>query len=271
MSTDTCLVHLVWAPLGSGALESFLAAYASHPAGLEHRLAILCNGFTGPADPRLAEIERALEGVEHELLMTPAPVLDLAAYRQASEQLDAARLCFLNSYSRPLADGWLAKLAAPLAEPGVGLTGSGGSFESAYSAAPFWLRPRRRRQFPPFPNAHLRTNGFMIDRSLLLELDWPALDSKVAAWAFESGRDSLARQVWARELQVLVVGADDVAYPRERWRESETFRSGEQRNLLVADNRTRQYEEADAELRGRLREMAWGAAEGGLAPSVSPR
>jgi hypothetical protein len=271
MSTPgLALVHLVWAPLGCGELEGFLAAYCDHPAGLEHRLAVLCNGFTGPADSRLADVQRALAGVEHELLLTPAPVLDLAAYRQASEQLDAARLCFLNSYSRPLADDWLAKLAGPLEDPAVALAGSGGSYESALSSAPFWLRPRRRRDFPPFPNPHLRTNGFMIERSLLLDLEWPPLESKLATWAFESGRSSISAQVWERGLEVVVVGADGVAYPRDRWRESATFRSGEQRNLLIADNRTGQYEDADPALRRRLEEMAWGTGETRRAPGADP-
>lgn len=264
------VVHLVWAPLGCGELEGFLAACSEHPAGLEHRLAVLCNGFVGPADARLAEVQRALAGVEHELLLTPAPVLDLAAYRQATEQLDVARLCFLNSYSRPRADGWLAKLVAPLEDPAVALTGSGGSYESALSSAPFWLRPRRRREFPPFPNPHLRTNGFTIERRLLLDLEWPRLESKVATWAFESGRSSISAQVWERGLHVRVVGADGVAYPRERWRASATFRSGEQRNLLIADNRTDQYENADPAMRLRLEEMAWGSADAQPAPGADP-
>jgi hypothetical protein len=260
-SADICVAHLVWAPLGPQVLADFLASYTRHPAAIEHRLAVICNGFSGPDDPRLKEVERALEGIAYERVITPRAVLDIEAYRQAALELKAGRLCFLNSYSRPLADGWLAKLAAPLEDPAIGLAGSGGSFESAFTAAPRWLRPFRRRLFPPFPNPHLRTNGFMIQRSLLLELRWPRPASKVSAWAFESGRASLARQVWERELEVVVVGADGCAYPRERWLESATFRSGGQRNLLIADNRTSQYEQADAKLRGRLELMAWGRVE----------
>jgi len=255
------VVHLVWAPLGCGELERFLAACAAHPPGREYRLVVVANGFSGPSDPRMAATLAALEGVEHELLATPSPVLDLAAYRHASELVDADLLCFVNSYSRPLADGWLSKLAAPLETREAGLTGTGGSLESAYTAAPIWLRPLRR-QFQPFPNPHLRTNGFMIERELLLDLRWPGLDSKVGAWAFESGRDSISQQIWHRDLAVLVVGADGVAYPPPRWRESATFRAGGQRNLLIADNRTAQYANADETFRRRLEQMAWGTAEG---------
>lgn len=261
MQTELCLIHLVWAPLGPGTLENFLLAYSEHQAGKEHRVAVILNGFGESGDTRLNVVERLLDGIEHERVIMPHPVSDLTAYRRAAEKIDARRLCFLNSYSRPLADGWLSMLAAPLARSDVGLTGTGGSCESAYSAAPFWLRRRRQRDFNPFPNPHLRTNGFMLDRELMLELDWSTDGSKAAAWALESGKRSISRQMWERGLDVLVVGRDGVSYPSERWRESATFRSGGQRNLLIADNRTLQYEQADAVLKCRLEEMAWGETQ----------
>lgn len=258
-ASDTSLVHLVWAPLGPQVLEGFVDAYRARQAGMAHRLVVIFNGFQQRSDP-LTRFERLLAGVEHESLVLSRATRDLTAYRAAALETDAARLCFLNSYSRPLVDGWLSLLAKPHERPEVGLTGIGGSFESAYSSAPFWLRRRRRAHFLPFPNPHLRSNGFMISRELLLGLHWPPTSSKAAAWALESGTNSISRQVWAHGLEVLVVGRDGVAYPPERWRESATFRSGEQRNLLIADNRTRQYEQAKPAFRRRLEEMAWGSA-----------
>jgi GT2 family glycosyltransferase len=252
------LVHLIWAPEGSENLEGFLSAYRSHAAGREHRLVALCNGFSGPDDPRMEAIRAALAGVEHELVMTPAPVQDLAAYLFCARQLNSELVCFLNSYSRPLVDRWLANLAGALDAEGIGMAGTGGSYESAYSAAPIWLRLRRRARFPAFPNPHLRTNGFILERELLLSLDAPGFGSKVDAWAFESGSRSISRQISERGLELVVVGADGIAYPQQRWRESATFRAGEQRNLLIADNRTEQYARADAGMRARLERMAWG-------------
>jgi hypothetical protein len=257
-TTDIAVIHLVWAPLGTSMLEEFLAAYDKNPAGMEHRLVVILNGFEGDSDPRRIEIDRLLERVEHEPIVMAEPVSDLGAYREAAVRLDARTLCFLNSYSRPLVGDWLSLLAAPMSRPDVGMTGTGGSYESAYSAAPFWLRRRRRRDFDLFPNPHLRTNGFMLDREMLLDLDWATPQSKAAAWALESGKRSISRQVQERGLQTLVVGRNGVAYPPERWRESATFRSDGQRNLLVADNRTSQYEVADSAMKRRLEEMAWG-------------
>ena len=236
---DVCVVHLVWAPLGPSALQRFVASYRARPAGAEHRLIVVWKGFgdSGPGADHLA----ALDGIAHEALHYDLPTLDLPAYGWCAETLDAAHLCFLNSESTVLADGWLGALLEPLRDPGVGATGATGSYESPRSIVPF-----RRRRWPAFPNPHLRTNAFALSRDLMRELRWPAVRTKPAAWELESGRDGFTRQVWGRGLQTLVVGRDGRPYAPAEWHRSATFRSGAQANLLVADNRTRQWDEADA-------------------------
>src|SRR3954471_13801822 len=103
------VVHLVWGPLGPEPLEAFIAAYRRRHAGAEHELVVLFNGV----EPEQHEPLRALlAGVEHTLVELDHPVLDLAAYFQAASRLQHERLCFVNSYSEPLVDGWLGMLAA---------------------------------------------------------------------------------------------------------------------------------------------------------------
>ncbi|HEY0022656.1 MAG TPA: hypothetical protein VGB24_07085 [Longimicrobium sp.] len=284
------VVHLVWAPLGTAELAGFLGAYRRHAAGVAHRLMVVYNGFSGGAD---REPFRALaRAVEHEELVMPAAVQDIPAYAAAARALDCEFLCFLNSYSRPLRAGWLAALHHHAARPEVGLAGGSGSWESHYSnlrahvlaparfarhAAGQWVRRRaaagvrtylaQRRElrcaravFHPFPNPHVRSNGFMLRRETMLGLRLGEVRSKMDALAFESGRGGMTRQVEAMGLQAVVVGATGEAYRPQEWHRSGTFRSGEQENLLVADNRTAQYAEADPELRALLRRMAWGGA-----------
>ena len=255
MTNDLCVVHLVWAPLGPMELVSFLESYGRHSAGAEHRLLVVFNGFSANQD--LTPWQHALEGVKHEELRLADPVLDLQAYRQAVDRVPAGRYFFLNSYSVILGDNWLVSLADGLSEPGVGIVGAAGSFESAYSAAPRPLRPFRR-DYDRFPNPHIRTSGFGMNRELLCSLDWPAPRRKQQALRLESGRHGISRQIRDRGLTMLVVGRDGVAYPPERWRQSATYRSGGQANLLIADNRTRQYEAASARRRLKLEQMTWG-------------
>lgn len=256
MTRPICVVHLIWAPLGTAPVERFAESYRDHPAGSDHRLVAILNGFDDGVDR--APWETALEGVEWEPLLTPAPMLDLAAYRFAAEHLDCDRICFLNSFTRLLADGWLTKLDRHLTQEGIGMVGAGGSYESLLSGAPLPLRLMRRRHFDPFPNPHLRSNAFLIPRDLMLDLDWRAVTSKNGAWRLESGKNSISRQIGERGLQALVVGRDGEAYEEQRWSASRTFRSANQENALVADNRTDQYAQADTAERTRLARLAWG-------------
>jgi hypothetical protein len=246
-----CLVYLAWAPYGAEPAERFLASYREHSAGTEHRLVLALAGPDGDRSPW----RRAFAAVPHEEIeVGEGP--DLDHYRAVAERVVAERYCFLNSASVVLADGWLGHLERALLAPGVGMVGATGSYESPNSVRPGPLR-RLRPGHEPFPNPHLRTNGFALERDLLLALEWPTGLTKLEAVALEGGSRSLTRQVLERGLQALVVGRDGVAYPPESWRQSATFRSGGQANLLLADNRTRHYEDAGPLTRRGLAWLAW--------------
>jgi hypothetical protein len=252
------VVHLVRRANGTEPFRAFIDSYRAHPAGVSHELVLLFKGFASEAET--AVYRRLADDLFAVALSVGEEGLDLGAYAAAARQLTHRRLCFLNSYSVILHEGWLGMLERHLLEPGVGLVGTGGSLESAYSSAPRPLRPWRR-DFPPFPNPHVRTNGFAIERERLLAFDLPVPRRKVQALQLESGRNGITRQVLADGLRAVVVGRDGLAYASPRWHESATFRSGGQINLLIADNRTRQYEQAGEDGRAKLERMAWGTAE----------
>jgi hypothetical protein len=253
--SEVCVVHLVWAPLGIEPLEVFAGSYREHPAGADHRLLLVFKQFRDRA--QLGHAERAVADIPHAALHMPRRKLDLAAYARIAREVDGRYLYFLNSNSELLAPGWLATAVRHLG-PGVGMVSASGSYESLVDPSSLVSRLVRGRRFDRFPNPHLRTNAFMMPRDVMLSLDWPEVHTKSGAWGLESGRRSITRQVWARGLEALVVGRDGLAYERDRWFESATFRSGGQSNLLVADNRTRQFAQADAAERRRLAELAWG-------------
>jgi hypothetical protein len=255
---EMCVVYLVWGPLGRDPIERFAASYSEHPAGLEHRLVMVLNGVKhGHMSAGCRSIGDRLGA---DCIALDRPVIDLDAYAISARELKSNRLCFLNTYSEIIAPGWLAALDAPLEHSEIGLAGATGSYESALTAAPRPLKPFLARKFPPFPNPHIRTNAFTIERQLMLALDWPPSPKKRRALELESGKCSITRQVWQRGLRAVVVGRDGQTYDRDEWQQSHTFRSGNQQNLLVADNRTRQYMDADADRRRELTTFAWGAA-----------
>lgn len=279
-------MHLVWAPLGAASLREFLRSYEAHPAGVSHELIVVFND--APAGVRQDTAKRRtavndaerdpvaltpgsvvneLRGVEHRLIVLEESLLDLAAYGAVARLLEHELLCFLNSYSVILASGWLEKLVLALAPPDVGLVGATGSWESQaeWRRGPVrdWFRQLSairvpRREYPRFPNPHMRTTAFALERRLALELGLGRARDKHAAYLLESGRESITRQVQARGLRALVVGRDGCSYDVGEWARSRTFREGEQDNLLVADNRTDDWQRASASLRRRLSRDAWG-------------
>ncbi len=258
-SAGLCLVYLAWAPLGPEPVARFVESYRRHDAGVEHIVAVALKGLRAGQDR--SPWERVLASVSHKLLEMPSGVLDLGSYRQAVECVRAERYCFVNTGSEVLSEGWLGHLDRHLCRTGVGLVGAAGSYESAYTSAPRPLRPFRR-DFDPFPNAHIRTNGFALTREVLISLDWPPPRRKLEAWRLESSRRGISAQVRKRGLELVVVGRDGHSYPPECWRESATFRSGDQLNQMLGDNRTREYETASPARRLQLERFAWGTPKG---------
>jgi hypothetical protein len=126
------VVYLVWGPLGVEPVRRFFAAYRARPPGVDHELVLALNGLDLPeVDPGdRQELAAEIEACGQPTVALRRPVLDLAAYVQVAAELHHDRICFLNSHSEPLVDGWLAKLNAGLDEPGAGIAGATGSWFS---------------------------------------------------------------------------------------------------------------------------------------------
>lgn len=228
-----------------------MASYRAMRESIAHDLVIIFKGFEGHDKGPYLEL---LSGIEHIDVDVADTGLDIGPYLEVARQSDHERLCFLNSFSVLLAPGWLAKLDLALSEmPNAGVVGATGSYEPAGRDA-------------PFPNYHIRTNGFLIARELLLDLDLWEMREKPDVSRFEAGPRSLTRQIIQRGLEPYIVDCDGVAYAKENWEASATFRAGEQEKLLVADNRTNAYLDADPDMRRWLSCLAWSSADPGRNP-----
>jgi hypothetical protein len=272
---EITVVHLARAANGPAPLDRFVDSYRSFTSGAPHALRIIAKGFTSPAD-----VTASCERLGHQYVITCVSDagMDVGAYLGSVELVTTEFVCFLNSFSELRADGWLALLLAAARGQRVGVAGASGSYESALSIVGAgtlgelgrtlrrprsWLSTARElwrygSRFPRFPNAHLRSNAFLIRSDLfrLMHLRGP---DKLSALEFESGYRSMTRVVQRRGLQPVVVGADGRTFGADAWPASGTFRSGDQGNLLVHDNQTRRYQAADARERERLGRLAWGA------------
>lgn len=280
MSKEICVFHLVWAPLGLRYFERFVNSYRLNPGGVDHDLVLIFNGFD--SEEQMAPYLDIIADVRYGTIIIKKPTWDLQAYFVAAAQVQSKYLCFLNSYSHLLDSEWLVKMYAAANHPNVGLVGATGSYQSIFSDRPwgpsqigsrYWVKKKAvnyyLRQkwtnyfacFDPYPNAHIRTNGFLMPRSLMLHLKHPEFKTKLDTIKFESGKKGLTRQVTDKGFAALVVGKDGHAYPVEDWHLSDTFRAGKQHNLLIADNRTEEYIIGDTATKEGLSKLAWGSAE----------
>jgi hypothetical protein len=293
------LVHLVRAANGPSALRDFAATLRRHAPGVEHKLVLAMKGFTSfaQAQTHLDEVAE-LADLDYQTLIFPDTGKDLNVYFASVARLRCDRYCFVNSFSVPLVDGWLAKLDRALDQGTVGLVGATGSWGSTRS----WLayacglpsayrgslpsadvvrqqllasqpaQPDARRNLlrelaaavrqlfgsEPFPGYHIRTNVFMVERPVVEEVRTRTVRDELDARMQEAGRRSITRQVHRMGLRTLVVDRAGVAYDHTEWDRSRTFWQGDQEQLLVADNRTLVYQQGGPLLRRVLSGLAWG-------------
>lgn len=267
MTNKPVFTYLLWAPMGPEYVARFAEAYRSMPAGIDHELVIAaCPGAEAvPLGPLL----EPLEGIEYSLEVFEGERIDLQTYRELiAMRPDTEEFVFGNSYVRPLAPDWLEKLVAALRTPGVGLAGPSGSYESLVRELSWPLSWVFTTRHPRFPNPHIRTSCFAINRAGVDAAPWGKVGSKLAAYRVEGGRGSLTRKVLKAGLEAVVVSRDGKLHRIPDWRESATFRSGAQRQLLIADLRTDDYEHADAKQRAALEDSAWGSSETARPPAV---
>lgn len=268
---ETAVVHLVRAKNGIEPFGLFLDSYHKCSGGVEHDLVILFKGFQSGKE--LAQYQLLLEGIPHRHLLLRDFGFDIRPYFVAVRKFTYTYFCFLNSFSVLLDEMWLAKLSFCIKQPKIGIVGTTGSWESSYTVNCLTLAPelpligrlirqcrmkKLSRQFDPFPNYHIRTNGFLASREVLMKMRIGYILSKMDAHLFESGKKGLTKQILHMGLGIRVVGKDGKCYTPEEWHHSNTFRSADQANLLIADNQTRSYISANAETRRRLAKAAWG-------------
>jgi len=261
-----CVAHLVRRTNPLSALREFLDSYRRHPAGAAHDLLIIFKGFAGAKS--LAPCDALLQGVDHRRMFVRDYGFDVRPYLAAGREQPHPFFVFLNSFSRILVPGWL-ELLLRHARPGVGIIGATGSHQSPLDDSAIMRREAKklrrfvryvvdiRGRFPPFPNPHVRSNAFLVSKEVITRLRGGPMVTKWSAYRFESGIDSMTRQVVAAGLKPVLAGRDGRAYEPPDWPQARTFWIGEQENLLVADNQTRAYQDASRAQRERLAFFAW--------------
>lgn len=212
---------------------AFIDSYLLHPAGVEHEVLLVHKEGASPLlhPPGWAVVVHPNEGLDIGSLQ-----------RVAADHAGADQIMWLGSHARILADGWLEKFHDAGQRDAVGAVAATASFEAGVSYE--------------HPNPHLRTSALMISPSLLNSLGFAAVADRGACYEFEHGRQSLYRRLRERGLDGVVVGRSGRVYREDEWATSQTFRHGNQSELLIADNHTDSFAAASADERLALGHMS---------------
>jgi hypothetical protein len=232
-----CLVHLVRAANGLDPLRAFAAAMRAHPPGIEHELVLAMKGFASQVEaaPYLDEVADFAPNA----VFFPDAGLDLGVYFATAARLRRGRYCFVNSYTRPLVAGWLAKLNAALDLPGVGLVGATASWSSGHSWQMYsaGLPSAYRGLLPPVPVARqlfreieFESKGIERDATEVRRerlrtarrLPWALLCYEPFPARFVRSNVFMLTHACLRELRLRVVRGKDDAYALEGSRMSIT-------------------------------------------------
>ena len=279
---EVSVVYLCWLPYGISHFRQFMNSYRDNDAGHVHELIILFNGTDLPHTPSTTEYEKILH--ENDLPNYSVKYFssgqDIDIYFQTSNLISTKFVLFMNTYSRMLSPGWLAIYLNHFS-PHVGLISASASCQSYYSSVfqkhPFIWEGEKgmgynfrkyklflkalfywRWLFHSFPNAHVRTNAFMVRREEFLQMKIDRIDTKFKAYLFENGRKSLTNYYLRKGMKVLVVGKNGKSYKSSEWKDSNTFWVNDQENLLVSDNQTELYQLGTESQRKSMTKLAWG-------------
>ncbi len=282
-SKKIAVVYLSWLPYGIKHFRSFLESYLLHSPGWNHELIIAFNGtelsHPNPPEIFLSELQ-AKKNVTYRVLYFPKGQ-DIEIYAKIAAQLEHDYILYLNTYSVILGNNWLKNYAENWGSH-TGAIAASGSWQSYFSSV-FSLHSIRKEKdetlpkyfrkikllikasiywrflFNAFPNPHIRTNAFFVERTVFTDITKRLIiRNKMDAYRFENGKKGLTKLLEKLGKEVLVVNKQGDIFPKNDWHLSFTFRKGNQENLLISDNQTREYQQANAETKIQLSKLSWG-------------
>ena len=68
----------------------------------------------------------------------------------------------------------------------------------------------------------------------------------------------MTNQILKTKKSAIVIGHDGISYATDQWKKSNTFWISQQENLMITDNQTALFENADPAQKHYLTKIAWG-------------
>lgn len=228
-------------------VENFLNSYKSHSAGIEHNFVIIAKNWTNKA---LYNKLRGLAKEHHaKVIDLPDDGLDFGAYFRVSKILQNEYVFFLGSNIELVSDNWLLyHYRAFESDILVKLAGPMGSYDKGIADA------------ESFPNYHIRTCSFMVNRKLFLEYistqKFPK--TKKDTWKLEHGKQSLTQFVLKRGHKAVVVNSDGEVFTPENWVLGKTYTYPYECKALMTDKWAKRYYKYSKNVKAVLEAIVWG-------------
>lgn len=128
MMHDVGVIYLCRFAEGEDSVRRFLATYRAYRAGIDHDFHVVFKGF--PDRLKLEAFRALFDGLPINDIEVDDTGFDLGSYVKAAKAVPNRRVLFLNTFSQILADDWLQHFERAMNEPGVGIVGATGSWQS---------------------------------------------------------------------------------------------------------------------------------------------
>lgn len=230
-------------------LKNFKNNYLKFDAGLDHDL-VIC--FKLLESKQVQNIVKELTDIKFHNFEDSFNKndFDFGSYKRVSEKYIDRDIFFLNSHSYPLCNNWLKLIM--FHKDDNNLIGTSASYESIlesikikkkYKFFSYLLNIFKfKKNFPSFPNPHIRTSSFLIKSNIFLDFIYnKKINSKFDAWKIESGNDSLTNFFKKKGLSVYIVNSEGKKFIEKDWMSSETYCYSRQLKSIISDKHTRKY------------------------------
>lgn len=281
------VIYLSYIPYGTNYLELFLDSYKNNIAGIEHDLIIVFNGYVNEDEITPFLFLLANSSIEYHIQKTTSKYDIDVYYYITNKYNNYLYFLYLNTYSNILHKNWLLYFYNNINQNNVGCvsaTGAWGDFDhrmeynkSIKQLLSFNINIKSlkkviyfRFNFYPTVGIHLRTNAFIIQREIFLNIKRPKVKpyflsfflglnkKKLRSFCFEHGDNSFTKQLIKKGYKIKIINKLGLAYDIENWAKSNIFWNGDQENLLIQDNQTSKYSNASLENQKKMRFTAWG-------------
>ena len=256
LSQKPVVTYIAYKPYGKIYLLRFIEKYKKYRSGYDHDLVICFKQFKSKDE--INEWKKIIADKKIKFIefndSFEVNDFDIGSYFRISEYFSNRYILFLNTHCKPNSNNWLKIFLNHYEnESVVGAFASMSSLSSQFLNL-FFNQHSKFQQIrwglkhlihvKLFPNPHIRTTGFFIKATDLLEIkiDKKKLNKKINTNYFEGGRFGFSSQLLKRGFKLILVNSDNKSFSINNWKYSETYCLGDQKKLLFTDNRTEEYE-----------------------------